>query len=200
MLSSGVRISPCALLAPGVGEKLADFVAAGIEHRRCFAGGAFADRHFKPRRARRLGPRSLIQNRRRRLRPVLAERLDRAMPAFRPARLAHIAAMQDQPVMGVLLELVGDEFLQRRFDRAHVLAGRESGAIRDAKDMRIDGDGRMAERRVQDHVRRLAADARQRFERLAIVRHFAAVLVDAECGTSRSRSSPSSDTSPIVLM
>ena len=61
-----------------------------------------------------------------------------------------------------------------------VLAGRESGAVRDAEDVRVDRDGRMTERGVQDHVGGLAADARQRFERFARLGHFAAVLVEQD--------------------
>src|SRR3546814_8018516 len=47
----------------------------------------------------------------------------------------------------------------------------------DAEDVRIDGDGMFAERGVEHDVRRLATDARQRFERFAIPWYFAAVQV-----------------------
>ena len=63
-------------------------------------------------------------------------------------------------------------------DRAHCAAGREAGPVRDAKDVRVDRDRRLAERRVQDDVRGLAADAGQRLERLAIARHLAGMLGD----------------------
>src|SRR3546814_11640231 len=51
--------------------------------------------------------------------------------------------------------------------------------IGDAEDVRIDGDGMFAERGVEHDVRRLATDARQRFERFAIPWYFAAVQVQS---------------------
>ena len=86
--------------------------------------------------------------------------------------------------MRVVLVFLGHDFQQAIFDRAHVLAGREPGAIRDAEDVRVDRDRRMTERGVENHVRGLASDARQRFQRFARFGHFAAVLFDAAAGTS----------------
>ena len=68
-------------------------------------------------------------------------------------------------------------------DFAHVVAGREPGAVRDAEDVRVDRDRRLSERGVEDHVRGLAPDAGQRFERLARLGHLAAVLLQQRCGT-----------------
>jgi len=53
-------------------------------------------------------------------------------------------------------------------DRPHGLAGRESSAVRDTEDVSIHRHGRLAERGVQDDVRRLASDARQRLKALAL--------------------------------
>ena len=85
---------------------------------------------------------------------------DRALGALRRARDADVAAVQDQPVMRVLPELVRHDLHQPRLDLERVLAGRESRAVRDAEDVRVDGDRRLAERDVQHDVRGLAADAR----------------------------------------
>src|SRR5690606_22096730 len=113
-----------------------------------------------------------------RLRRVLAQVRDDALRAIGLAGLAYVAAVQDQPMMRVLLELVGRRPVQRVLDVARRLARREVRAVRDAKDVRVDGDRRLAERRVQDHVRRLASDARQLLERFAVARDLAAVLRD----------------------
>ena len=50
------------------------------------------------------------------------------------------------------------------------MPARQSGAIADAEDVGVDRDGRLAEGDVEHHVRGLAADAGQRFERVAVVR------------------------------
>ncbi len=158
-------------------ERLSEWDAHRLKANAC------AGEHFTPRPPRALtdeaGAAAAARAKigRRRFRPELAQRLDHAMPAFRPARLAHITPMQDQPVMRVLQKLLGREFLQRKFDGAHILARREPRSVGNPKDVRIDGNGRVAERRVQHHVRRLASDARQAFERLAFGRHFAVVLI-----------------------
>ena len=47
-------------------------------------------------------------------------------------------------------------------------ARRQVGAVGDAEDMRVHRDGRLAERDVQHHIGGLAADAGQRFQRLAL--------------------------------
>ncbi len=80
----------------------------------------------------------------------------------------------------VLLELGGHDLQQFRFDGVDVLPGRQSRAVRDPEDVGVDGDRRFAERGVQHDVRGLAADAGQGFQRLAVARHFAAVLLDED--------------------
>ena len=61
--------------------------------------------------------------------------------------------------MRVLAELLGHALQQLQLDLERVLAGSETGAVADTEDVRVDGDGRLAERHVHDNVRRLAADA-----------------------------------------
>ena len=58
--------------------------------------------------------------------------------------------------------------LQRRF------AGRQSDAIAETKNMRIDRDGGLAERRIEDDIGGLATHSRQRLQRRARLRHLAA--------------------------
>ena len=80
---------------------------------------------------------------------------------------ADVAAVQDQPVMRVR-EFGGHDFISCVLDRRDGLAGREPGAVGDAEDMRVHRDGRLAEGDVEHHIGGLAADAGQRFQRLAV--------------------------------
>ena len=64
------------------------------------------------------------------------------------------------------------------------LAGRETGAVAEPEDMRIDRDRRLAERDVEHDTGGLAPDPRQSFERLALARHLAAVLVEQYAATA----------------
>ena len=85
-----------------------------------------------------------------------------------------------------IVQVLGRHDLEQMIlDVAHVLAGREARAIRDAEDVGVDRDRRLPERRVQDDVRRLAADAGQRFERFARLRAPRRRAARAGCGTSR---------------
>ena len=59
--------------------------------------------------------------------------------------------------------------------RKRRLAGGKAGPVRDAEDVRIDRDRIRAERHLQDDVRGLAADARQRFQRGAVGGYLAVV-------------------------
>src|SRR5579862_6076020 len=86
--------------------------------------------------------------------------------------------MQDQPVMRVEPEFLRRELHKLALDGFGVLADGKPRAVRDAKDMRVDGDRRLAERDVHHDVRGLAAYARKLLERLAIARHLAAVFVE----------------------
>ena len=62
--------------------------------------------------------------------------------------------------MRVAAEGLGNDLFELRFDLGDSLARRESGAVADAEDVRVDGERLFAERGVQDDVRGLAADAR----------------------------------------
>ena len=88
--------------------------------------------------------------------------------------------MQDQPVVGVDLVLGGDVLEQCQFHRQRRLALAEPGAVADAEDMRVDGDGRLAKGGVEHHIGGLAADARQRLQRFAVARHLAAMLLEED--------------------
>ena len=103
---------------------------------------------------------------------------DRALRAPGLARHADVAPVQDQPVMRVCAELLGHDLDEAVLDFAHVAPGREPGAVRDAEDVRVDGDRRLAEGGVHHDVCGLAADAGQRLERRALARHFAAVPLE----------------------
>ena len=63
-------------------------------------------------------------------------------------------------------------------DRAHRSAGREAGAVGDAKNMGIDRDGGFAECRVQNDVCGFYADPRQLLELLTRRRHRAGVPLE----------------------
>jgi len=71
-----------------------------------------------------------------------------------------------------------DEFEKFVLHGAHRLASAKARAIGDAKDMRVDGDGGLAERGIEHDVGRFASHSRQRLECLAGLRHLAAVLRD----------------------
>jgi hypothetical protein len=67
--------------------------------------------------------------------------------------------MQDQPVMGVTSEWLGDDLFEVRLDRVDCLAGRKAGAVTDPKDVGVDREGLLAECRVEHDVGGLAADS-----------------------------------------
>src|SRR5688572_20436138 len=109
------------------------------------------------------------------LRSELAQVANEALRAPRLSRQANVAAMQDEPVVRVLQVLGRRELEELQLDLERVLPGRDSGAVGDPEDVCIDRYGRLPERRVQDHVRSLAAHARQCLEGFAILRHGATV-------------------------
>jgi len=82
--------------------------------------------------------------------------------------------------MRMALEWRRHDLFQPVLDRARILARRQAGAVRDAEDMRVDGDGLVAEGDVEHDIRGLAPDAGQFFERFAIVRHKAAVFFEQQ--------------------
>src|SRR5438105_579029 len=137
-------------------------------------------RHAPKKRSRtcsRLGSNTAVVLRRG-LRPELAQIADQAARAAGLAREADVAAVQDQPVMRVLQEFGRRELEQFLFDLERILPRCDSRAIGDAEDVRVDRDGGLAEGGVQHHARRLAPDAGKLLERLAVLRHGAAVPVE----------------------
>ena len=83
-------------------------------------------------------------------------------------------------MVGVLLEIVGDELFQPAFDFVDILSRRQSGAIGDAKDVRVHGNRRLAEGCIQDHIGRLAPDTGKGLQCRACVRNLAAVFADED--------------------
>src|ERR1700688_933103 len=75
-----------------------------------------------------------VANSHRLLRPA-AEIIDQAHLAARLARQTGVAAMQDQPVMGVQHEFGWDHALEFEFDLKRGTAWRQPRAIADAKHM-----------------------------------------------------------------
>ena len=64
-------------------------------------------------------------------------------------------------MVGVAAERLRDDLFELRLDFVDVLAGREAGAVADAEDVGVDGEGLLAERGVEDDVGGLSSDARQ---------------------------------------
>src|SRR5687767_4529418 len=110
--------------------------------------------------------------------PVFAKVADQALRAAGLAREAHVAPVQDQPVVGVLEEFRRRELQEFLFYFQSIFARREAGAVGDAEDVRVDRHGGLTERGVQHHACRLAAHPRQALERLALGGHLAAVLLE----------------------
>ncbi len=73
---------------------------------------------------------------------------------------------------------LGDDAHQRLLDLVRRLPRREAKAVADAEDVGVDRDRRLPEGDVEDDVRRLPPDPRQRLERLPVARNRAAVLLD----------------------
>jgi hypothetical protein len=90
--------------------------------------------------------------------------------------LADIAAVQDQPVMGVQRIAVRRHRASSAGLDSRPASCRGPGRCgSDAEDMGVDRDGRFAEGDVQHHIGGLAADPGQRLQRLAVARHLAAM-------------------------
>src|ERR1700733_3965755 len=113
---------------------------------------------------------------------ILAQVRNRARGTRGNARLADVAAVQNQPMMRVLPEFRRDEFQKLVLHGSLRLAAGEARAIGDAEDMRVDGNGGLAECGVEHDVGRFASHPRQRLECLAGLRLLSAVLRD-QCGT-----------------
>ena len=91
----------------------------------------------------------------------------RADAAGRPARVADLAAVEDEEVGRPRPALAGDERHELRLDLQRVVALGEAEAVRHAEDVGVHGDALVdAEGVAEDHVRGLAADAGQGDERV----------------------------------
>ncbi len=77
-------------------------------------------------------------------------------------------------------ELQRNYLLQLGLHRQRGFALGQPEAIGHAENVRVHRDGVLPEGHVEHHIGGFAAHARQRFQRLAATRHFAAVLVDQD--------------------
>ena len=109
---------------------------------------------------------------------IRANLLEHAPPTLRLARLADVAAMQDQPVVGVAQEAGGDHLHELVLHLPRRLARGDAEPVGDAEDMGVDGQRRFAEGGVEDDVGGLAPDPRQRLERVTVRRNLAAPPLD----------------------
>src|SRR2546428_3489930 len=114
------------------------------------------------------------------LRPEFAQIADQAVRTAGLACQADVAPMQDQPMVRVLQVFWRGEFEQPLLDLQRILARSDAGAVGDAKDVRVDRHRRLAECRVEHHVRGLAADAEQALDRFAARGNFAAVMLEQD--------------------
>src|ERR1700674_3717877 len=95
---------------------------------------------------------------------ILAKVRYRAGWALRNSRLAHVASVQNEPVMSVSEKLGRHRFHEPILDFSNRLAARQAGSIRDSKNVGVHRHGGLAERRVQNHVGGFSADPRQLLE------------------------------------
>ena len=63
-------------------------------------------------------------------------------------------------------------------DLVHVLAGGQTGPVRDAEDVGVDGNRGLAEGGVEHHIGRLAADAGELHQFIPAIGNLAAVVID----------------------
>src|SRR4026209_290436 len=105
-----------------------------------------------------------------RLLPVFAQVADQALRAAGLAREAHVAPVQDEPVVRVLQVLRRRELQKLVFYGNDILSWSETGAVRDAEDVGVDRHRGLAERGVPHPVLGLAADPGKALERLAAAR------------------------------
>src|SRR3990170_4695912 len=109
--------------------------------------------------------RGLALPRCRRLRLEQADVGDEAAPAFGLLRLAHIAPVQDQPVMAVVLVALGHDAFELELDLERRLAGCQPGAVGHPEGMGVDADGLdlLGERRLAESSEflRRSGDAEQ---------------------------------------
>src|SRR6202044_2598718 len=108
---------------------------------------------------------------------VFAKIFNYAVGTIGLARRADVAPVQEQPVVRVFAVRRGRIGEKRLLNFARRLPRSKTRAIRDAKNMRVDGDRRLAKYHVENNVRRLAADSGKRFESRTVVGDLAAVFL-----------------------
>ena len=106
--------------------------------------------------------------------------MNNTLTAFRFARNAGIAAVQYQPVVGVLSVFIGDKFQQALFDFQDVFAGRQAGAVGYPEYVGVHGNGGLAESGIEDDVCRFPADPRQFFQCRTVLRNLAGMAVNQD--------------------
>jgi hypothetical protein len=80
--------------------------------------------------------------------------------------------------MRVAPEGRGHDLFENRLNVIDRLAWCQTGAVADSEHMRVDREGFLPERGVEDDVGSLATDAREGLQLVAGARHFTAVIVD----------------------
>ncbi len=154
---------------------------------RCWRCGGW--RRASPRR-RRLDPRHR-DPRRRRLVGVAAPGGGHAAPALRRARLAHVAPVQDQPVVRGPQQLARHPRRPGRPPpRARCAPGATPVRLPRRKMCVSTAMASSPEGHVEHHGGGLAPHARQRLQRLALARHLAAVGAPPGSGTGRRGCAP----------
>ena len=81
--------------------------------------------------------------------------------AFGGASLAHIAAMQNEPMMDIFFKGVRHMLDESLLDFIDIFAGRKAGTVGNPKNMRVHGNRGLTKRCVEYHIGGLAADAGQ---------------------------------------
>lgn len=102
----------------------------------------------------------------------ITEIIDGAVDAVWLSRLADIASVENEPVMRVLDVLLGDGFFEFSFDFIDIFTLCQSGAVADAEDMSVDGDGRLSEEYIEDDIGCFTANAGEFYQLVSVVRNF----------------------------
>ncbi len=88
--------------------------------------------------------------------------------------------MQNKPVVGVFPELLRDQPHQFFFDFTYVLTWSDAGPVGNAENMRIDGDSRFTESRIQYDIGRFASHAGEMLELCSGMRNLALMFFQQE--------------------
>ena len=105
------------------------------------------------------------------LRPIGTEVVDQATGAIGFARLAHVTAVQNEPVMGVAFPFRRNGTEEFVLDLARGFACGQAGAVGKAKDMGVHGDGRLPPDRVEDDVGGFATNSGQGLQGFPVTGH-----------------------------